>query len=359
VTTTKVVRAFGAAVLLLLLCATSSRRNAGGGVLVHAFQPTAATSTTGATTTKPAAAPPNQQLPHPQHHTHEFWRQPRSHAEVEAHVRACLAGITMDGDNDAPPSTDVHVYSAEPPLVLIRDFLPPSLCRELVRTAQHQNKKTLQPSRTGAAQNRSASRTSTTVWLSDTDAPHPSRLVATKVAALTGLPAGHQENLQICRYRPTQEFQLHTDHQDNFNDLECRGRLATCLIYLGDGNSSSSQHEHEALVGGATHFPGVHDDDDHDDEIWVPPVAGAAVFFFNTLEKPGCPGYDAEMFLRTDLRMRHAGLPVERGEKWICNRWVHPIDMGVGVRGLSVSEEEIEEAEDCSSSSSSTTSTAE
>jgi hypothetical protein len=52
------------------------------------------------------------------------------------------------------------------------------------------------------------------------------------------------------------------------------------------------------------------------------------------LEKPGVQGYDPLMFLRTDVRLRHAGLPVLAGEKWICNRWVHPIDFGAGVRGV-------------------------
>jgi hypothetical protein len=57
-----------------------------------------------------------------------------------------------------------------------------------------------------------------------------------------------------------------------------------------------------------------------------------AVFFFNTRERPGMEGYDPEMFLNVDLKMRHAGLPVLEGEKWICNRWNHPIEYGAGVR---------------------------
>jgi len=32
--------------------------------------------------------------------------------------------------------------------------------------------------------------------------------------------------------------------------------------------------------------------------------------------------------------MRHAGLPVGAGEKWVCNKWIHPIDFGAGVKGL-------------------------
>jgi hypothetical protein len=40
------------------------------------------------------------------------------------------------------------------------------------------------------------------------------------------------------------------------------------------------------------------------------------------------------MFLNVDKKLRHAGLPVLTGEKWIANRWIHPRNFGAGVRGL-------------------------
>lgn len=128
------------------------------------------------------------------------------------------------------------------------------------------------------------------------------------------LPPSHLENLQVVRYLSSQEFSTHTDHLDSFNDLTCRGRLATCLIYLKSPTK-----------GGETSFPEF--------RVKIPPVSGSAVFFFNTKERPGMEGYDPEMFLNVDLKMRHAGLPVLEGEKWICNRWIHPIEYGAGVRG--------------------------
>ena len=99
-------------------------------------------------------------------------------------------------------------------------------------------------------------------------------------------------------------------------------------------------------AGGAAVFPGVNDEA-CGTAVHVPPLphlAGSAVLFFNTVEKPGCDDYETAMFLITDSRMGHAGLPVERGEKWMCHRWVHPIAFGAGVRGLSSSAEYLVDA---------------
>ena len=144
---------------------------------------------------------------------------------------------------------------------------------------------------------------------------------------------------QVVRYFPGQKFDLHTDHLDSFNDIECRGRLATCLIYL---NSAVPNDENEngtpsaqtlssssvgTFTGGSTTFPEF--------EASVSPKKGSAVFFWNTKERPGMEGYHGEMFLHADYKMRHSGDAVLSGEKWACNRWIHPIPYDDGiVRGL-------------------------
>lgn len=269
--------------------------------------------------------------------TATFWGQQRTAIEIEEHIHAslaCTSGIDGQGQRHR-----VEVVSAEPPLVVIHDFLGTEHCRQIVKTAKATN--AMQRSTIGSKQETSTSRTSSTVWLKDEDCPDPLRVIADKVASVTGLPYANMENAQVCRYQPTQEFKIHTDHLNSFNDLECRGRLATCLIYL-----------EEPDAGGETWFPGTNDrirvqDEDRDlsllgdavdqnmqDEVKVPPTQGSAVLFWNTLQKPGCDDYDPEMFLHADERMRHAGLPVLQGEKWICNRWIHPIDFGAGVRGV-------------------------
>lgn len=110
--------------------------------------------------------------------------------------------------------------------------------------------------------------------------------------------------------------------------MPCRGRLATCLLYL---NSAVAEHDDndddDMFEGGSTTFPEF--------DISVIPARGSAVFWWNTVERPGSLGYDAETTrLTVDERLRHSGDPVTSEEKWICNRWIHPIPFGGGVRGL-------------------------
>jgi prolyl 4-hydroxylase len=304
--------------LSIFLCTLATRK-----LSCHAFQVSKSP-----TSSSPELKPPKTS------HVHEFWRKTRSKSEVEAHVIASLESVEKTGNHrpsSAPHPSRVQVVSAEPPLVVIHDFISSGMCAELIQLAQLAG---LSRSTTGNDQAVSTSRTSSTVWLTDRDAPIPSRWIAEAVSQITGLPTECMENLQIARYQPGQQFHLHTDHRDSFNDLECGGRLATFLIYLA-----------EPEAGGATYFPGLFDSDDDDDEsnirvhqnqdVIVAPTQGSAVFFWNTIQKPGCESYDCEMFLDVDMRLRHAGLPVDAGEKWIANRWVHPIDTGLGVRGIS------------------------
>lgn len=243
--------------------------------------------------------------------SHEFWGQERSKDEVEMHVNACLSKVQT---LDAIPK--VEVLSAEPPLVVIHSFLSTSMCDEIIQSALDSDTG-MRRSTVGASQNTSETRTSSTVWLREQECQHPLRLIAEQISSISGLPTNHMENLQVVRYNENQRFDLHTDHRPSFNDLECRGRLATCLIYLAEPEN-----------GGETFFPGLFE------EVKVPPRQGSAVFFWNTVQRPGSEGYHPKMFLDADIRLRHAGLPVLSGEKWVCNRWIHPIDFGAGVRGI-------------------------
>lgn len=256
-------------------------------------------------------------------YVHDFWSKPRTGLEIEHHVRECLSHSKYKtAENQHLRPSSIQIISAEPPLIVIHDFLSPHMCQEIIKTALSSG--TMQPSTVGSQQDASAARTSSTVWINDDECPDALRLLADKVSAMTGLPASHMENLQVVRYHPGQEFQLHTDHQDSFNELPCRGRLATCLIYLA-----------EPETGGETWFPEIHnhESDSISKGVMVAPRQGSAVLFWNTIEKPGCPDYSADMFLNVDNRLLHAGL-VAIGEKWICNRWIHPVDFGAGVRGL-------------------------
>jgi prolyl 4-hydroxylase len=332
----------------------SSRRFAGGGAVRCTFG-----GSNCATHDEPEREDPSRSgttaLSVPSLHTHEFWGKARTAQAIQEHVVASLHHhVTAATRSPAHPNNDVtslaiptvDVLSSDPPLVVIHDFLTQRDCEDIMDAAGG-SANGLQRSTTGATQEVGTGRTSSTVWLKDGECQIPLRRIASMVSAVSGLPPSRMENLQVCKYLPGQEFKLHTDHQDSYNDLEWRGRLATCLIYLSSATEGMSNNDAGANGmstqprGGETWFPGVRNDadnasfdDDDDDGLSICPRQGSAVFFWNTLEKPGMQGYDPLMFLNTDTRLRHAGLPVLAGEKWICNRWVHPIDFGSGVRGV-------------------------
>lgn len=185
----------------------------------------------------------------------------------------------------------------------------------------------------GSEQTESGHRTSSTAWLQEECCPLPLRTFATRAAALSCLPLINMENLQVVRYEPGEEFRMHTDHLDSFNEHDCGGRLCTCLVYLNDSEQSLTEAEEQSMTekaefftGGETMFPEFH--------AAIQPMKGSALFFFNTLERPGSMNYNADMFLNVDRKLRHAGLPVLTGEKWVANRWIHPRNFGAGVRGL-------------------------
>jgi hypothetical protein len=214
-------------------------------------------------------------------HFHDFWKKERSPEEVKSHVTACLAdtadrqiGIspgtttatTATATKEPTASSDVakervEVLSAEPPLVLIHNFLPESMCNDIVQTAVDTDN--MKESTVGSTQKKKKTRTSSTVWLRDPECQNPLRLIAEKVSRIAGLPPAHMENLQVVKYNPGQEFNMHTDHDEAFNDLDCRGRLVTCLLYLSAPDS-----------GGETLFPGVQEgtQNEIDDEIKIEPL---------------------------------------------------------------------------------------
>lgn len=96
------------------------------------------------------------------------------------------------------------------------------------------------------------------------------------------------EALTLLRYQPAQQYRLHHDSITGTGNQ----RIATALLYLNDG-----------YTGGETHFPEF--------ELTIVPRAGDLVVFRN-LTADGRP----------DPRMRHAGLPIIRGVKWLATRWI-------------------------------------
>ena len=115
-----------------------------------------------------------------------------------------------------------------------------------------------------------------------------------RIADLLDIPVSHGEGLQILHYLPGQEYQPHYDwfdpEQPGYATITARGgqRIASVVMYLNTPEA-----------GGGTAFPEV--------GLTVTALRGSAVYF-------AYEGGDASSL--------HAGLPVQRGEKWIATKWL-------------------------------------
>ena len=138
------------------------------------------------------------------------------------------------------------------------------------------------------------------------------RLVEERIAAWTHLNVSHQEDMQVLRYGPGQEYKAHYDSVMEENSP----RVATVLLYLTDVEE-----------GGETVFPlgtgldtGVGEHGRGGDParrhaqqgIVVRPKKGDALLFWS---------FDHR--LQEDSAALHAGAPVVKGVKWTGTVWIH------------------------------------
>lgn len=131
-------------------------------------------------------------------------------------------------------------------------------------------------------------RISETAWL-DLDDP-VIESVTKRCLDLVGKRPENCEKLQVLRYTPGGHYK---PHQDVFNDDDPNSRAYTVILALND--------EYD---GGETIFPNL--------KKKYKLRAGDALMF-HTLDNYG--------FVTT--KALHGGSPVESGEKWICNLWIH------------------------------------
>lgn len=109
-----------------------------------------------------------------------------------------------------------------------------------------------------------------------------------RLATLTNTELSNGEPLQVLRYSPGQQYHLHSDALSGMANQ----RSTTAITYLNEGFS-----------GGETDFPEI--------GVRVQPRAGDTLVFHNVLADG-----------TADRRVRHAGLPVTNGVKWIATRWI-------------------------------------
>ncbi|MEC7947031.1 MAG: 2OG-Fe(II) oxygenase [Myxococcota bacterium] len=197
--------------------------------------------------------------------------------------------------HEAGLASRARVLSEEPWVVVVDDYLPRSERNALVRAAVTRLQSPLLD--TGAIESDAAVRSGRVAWIHHDHAPRI-RALADRIAKFVRIPLVNAESFQVVRYGPGHEYRPHFDGYDMSSSIgqanAARGgqRIVTALLYLS-----------APAIGGATGFPAL--------DMDVEAVPGRLLLFWNV-------GQD----IRTPHpRARHAGNPVEVGEKWIANLW--------------------------------------
>ena len=212
----------------------------------------------------------------------------RPHRTHGAHVRL------PDGPHAVVGERTVRVMLAAeaPPLRVFDGLLDAGECDALIELARPR----LQRARTVAhdgAQQIDEHRTSDGMFFGLGEQPLIERIEA-RIAALLGVPVDHGEGLQVLHYLPGQQYEPHQDWfdptQPGYAAITATGgqRIASLVIYLNTPEA-----------GGGTAFPEI--------GLTVTAQRGSAV----------CFTYEGG-----DTASLHAGLPVQKGEKWIATKWL-------------------------------------
>ncbi len=183
--------------------------------------------------------------------------------------------------------------SVETPLLRVLDgMLTGQECDELIELARPRLQRALTVDSDGRHQV-DQRRTSEGMFFTLNEVPLVGR-IERRLAGLLGVPANHGEGLQILHYLPGQEYEPHFDwfdpEQPGYEAITAVGgqRIASVVMYLNT-----------PAQGGGTAFPEL--------GLTVTARRGSAVYF----------AYEGG-----DHSSLHAGLPVQRGEKWIATKWL-------------------------------------
>jgi prolyl 4-hydroxylase len=180
----------------------------------------------------------------------------------------------------------------KPVLRVLEGVLGGAECDELIELARPRLQRALTVDSDGGQQV-DQRRTSEGTFFQLNELPLVGR-IEQRLAGLLGVPVDHGEGLQILHYLPGQEYEPHFDwfdaEQPGFAAITAAGgqRIASVVMYLNT-----------PAQGGGTAFPEI--------GLTVTARRGSAVYF----------AYEGG-----DRSSLHAGLPVQRGEKWIATKWL-------------------------------------
>jgi prolyl 4-hydroxylase len=202
-------------------------------------------------------------------------------------------GLTPDGHPQSTPRGSVLSY--EPEVVLFPRLFSPDECAFLIDAATPTFAPAMVVDPQTGNQMRNTVRTSDGMsfpLISESPAIHA---LNRRMALASGTSALQGEPLQVLRYSPGQEYRAHLDALP----AVVNQRILTMLVYLN-----------EDYEGGETLFFST--------GLKVRGSVGDALLFRNATND-GNP----------DPMSRHAGLPVQRGTKYIASRWIRaePLDL--------------------------------
>jgi prolyl 4-hydroxylase len=179
-----------------------------------------------------------------------------------------------------------------PTVRVLENILSEQECDQLIELARPRLQRALTVDSEGGQQV-DQRRTSEGVFFTLDEYPLVGR-IERRLAALLGMPVSHGEGLQVLHYLPGQEYEPHFDWFDpelpGYGAITAAGgqRIASVVMYLNT-----------PTLGGGTAFPEI--------GLTVTARRGSAVYF----------AYEGG-----DLSSLHAGLPVQKGEKWIATKWL-------------------------------------
>ncbi|WOK37012.1 2OG-Fe(II) oxygenase [Sphingomonas sp. C3-2] len=201
---------------------------------------------------------------------------------------ALIGQMVLDADGGPAPISAPHAYSQNPEISLFKGFLSRAECDYLIDTADplFRPADIVDPGSGRAMRN--PIRTSDSAAFPLANENPAIHAINRRIAAASATDVEQGEPLQILRYAPGQQYRSHLDALPGTGNQ----RLFTFLIYL------NTDYE-----GGQTNFVEA--------GLRIRGQRGDAILFRNALPD-GTP----------DPMTRHAGLPVQRGTKYLASRWI-------------------------------------
>ena len=185
-------------------------------------------------------------------------------------------------------SFEEEILSADPDVRIARAFLTSDECAYLIGKAEPVMRPSMIIDQQTGRPRPDPVRTSSSMNFDPSAEDLVIHAIDRRIAALTASDVSAGEPLHILRYIPGQQFRPHLDAIAGADNQ----RQWTALIYLND-----------AFGGGETTFP----------EIGITIVGRPGdCLFFRVCAADGT----------ADQRLRHAGLPVTQGVKWLSSRWI-------------------------------------